>query len=229
MTWFGECYLLAYQGFGYWFFVASPSPWGSADDAAHVKGELEKNKGFVLVTERKGWREQPPKMDTFLAQAAPLSMTLPSGAWEKSPAKDEEETGELFLFGRFLKEKDNRKNASILVFTTDKKSDLKESLREARGYLEKRKQEENVKYKYLAAQDGAAEAGAVEPVGDQQGALVELKLLFGDEPRRYTLLAVVHHEGKAYVVRCDCAWEHRQIWQQDFRTALGTMKIARKE
>lgn len=229
VTWYGECYLLAYHGFGYWFFVATSSRWGAAGDAAHMKAELEKGKGLVLDTERKGWREQPPKMDTFHAQAAPLSIMIPSGVWTKNAAKDIEETGELFVFGRFPRDKDNRKNASILVFTSDKKSDLKESLREARAYLEKRRQEENDKYKYMVAQEGVAESGMQETVGDRLGQQVELKLLLGDEPKRFVLLAVVHHEDKAFVIYCDCAWENRQIWQQDFRNALATLKFAKKE
>ncbi len=227
VTWYGECYLLTHHGFGYWLFVASSARWGRAEDAAHVKAELDNGKNFALLTDRKGWREQPPKMDTFHAQNAPLSITVPSGVWEKSAAKDVEETGELYLFGRFLREKDNRKNASILVFTADKKSDLKESLREVRSYLEKRLQEEIAHYKYLAAGEGAATT--IEPVGDRSGALTELKLVLNDEPRRYTLLAVVHHEDKAYVIRCECIWEHRQIWQQDFRNALATLKFTGKD
>ena len=229
VTWYGECFLLAHRGFGYWFFVATSSKWGAADDARHVKSELEQSKSFVLATERAGWTEQPPKMETFHAQAASLSITVPAGAWEKSPAKDVEETGELFLFGRFLREKDNRKNASILVFTSDKKSDLKESLREARSYLEKRKQEENEKYKYIAAEDGASAAGGDHPIGNLRGWQAELKLLFNDEPRRYSLLSVVHYDDKAFDILCYCAWEHRQIWQQDFRSALATLKLTRKE
>lgn len=229
VTWFGECYLLPHHGFGYWFFVATSTPWERGDDAGQVKRRLEENKGFALVTDRRGWTEQPPEMDTFHAHTAPLSITVPKGAWEKSSARDIEETGELFLFGRFLRAKDNRKNASILVFTTDKKNDLKESLRAARSYLKKRKQEENDKYKFLAAQEGASETGAQEAVGDHAGWLTELKLTFNDEPKRYTLLAVIHHDDRAFVIQCDCAWEHRQIWQQDFRNALGTLKFATRD
>lgn len=229
VTWFGECYLFAHHGFGYWMFVSSSAAWDSPDDAAQLKAELEKGKGLALVTDRKGWREQPPKMETFRNQEATFTMTVPAGAWEKSPAKDVEDTGELYLFGRFQKEKDNRKNASMLVFTTDKKSDLKESLREARVYIDKRKQEENDKYKYLLAEDGASETGASQAVGNRPGQIVELKLALKDEPKRYAILAAVHHEDKAYVVLCDCAWEHRQIWQQDFRNAMATLKFTRRE
>jgi hypothetical protein len=226
VTWFGECYLLAHHGFGYWFFVGATS-W---DEAAQVKRDVEDDgKGFALLTERRGWREQPPPVETFYAQAAPLSVVVPKDVWERSAAREEEETGELYLFGRFLKGKDNRKNASILIFTADKKSDLKESLRTARAYLEKRKQEENPKYKYVMAQDGASESGSIEPVADRTGGLVELRLMFGDEPKRYTLLAVVHHDDKAFVIRSDCAWEHRQIWQQDFRNVLGTLRFGKQQ
>src|SRR5262245_7110641 len=184
VTWYGEGFLLPHRGFGYWFIVATSSRWGTVDDAHHVKTEFEKSKSFALATERAGWTEQPPKMETFHAQSGGLSITAPAGVWEKGAARDIEETGELFLFGRFLREKDNRKNASVLIFTSEKKSDLKESLREARAYLEKRKQEENAKYKYVAAEDAASLGGGAQPIGDHPGYQTELKLLFNDEPRR---------------------------------------------
>jgi hypothetical protein len=221
VVWEGEAYMLAYHGFGYWLYVAAPT-WA---EAATLKAELEKN--FTLVTERRGWREQPPKMDSFSASAAPLSLSVPAGVWEKTNAKDEEETGELFLFGRFQREKDNRKNAALLIFSMDKKSDLSESMKEARAYIEKRKQEENMKYKLALAEEGADIQS--EQVGDRPGRLLELKLQLADEPKRYYLLAVVHHGDKAFVARCDCVWEHRQIWRQDFRSALGTMRFTKAE
>ena len=139
----------------------------------------------------------------------------------------------MFLFGRFLREKDNRKNASILIFTTDKKSDLKETLKEARTYLETRKKGKNAKYKFMPAQEGATEAGESEAVGDRQGRMVELKVAFVDEPKRYLVLAAVHHDDKAYIIRCDCAGEPPdlaagfsersgdvEVWQQRMRPRL---------
>ncbi|MCS7046194.1 MAG: hypothetical protein NZO58_07550 [Gemmataceae bacterium] len=227
VTWFGECYMLAHHGIGYWFFIATGTRWDKGEDAAWYKSELERAKCFALTTHRKGWTEQPLKMDTFRNQEGYLSVTVPSGAWEKNNAKDVEETGELLLLGRFLKEKDNRKNATILIFTADQQSDLKESLRAARAYLERRKQEENDKYKYLPLLEGVGDT--TETVGDRLGAVTELKLHLGDEPTRYTLLAVVHHEAKAHVIRCECQWEHRQIWHQEFRNALATLKFAPKQ
>jgi hypothetical protein len=218
--WEGEAYMLAYHGFGYWLYIAAPS-WA---EAATIKAELEKN--FTLDTDRRGWTEQPPKMEAFTAAAAPLSLSVPAAVWEKTNAKDEEVTGELFLFGRFQREKDNRKNAALLVFTIDKKSDLAESMKEARNYIEKRKQEENMKYKLAPAEEGADVRS--EQVGDRPGRLLELKLLHGDEPKRYYLLAVVHHGEKAFVARCDCVWEHRQIWRQEFLNALGTMRFSKE-
>jgi hypothetical protein len=225
VVWSGEVHVLAHHGFGYWLYVAAPT-W---EEAEQVKADLDgQGKGLALYTERRGWREQPPKMQTFRGGAAPLSVTVPDGVWEETSAKDEEETGELFLFGRFKREKNNLKNAAFLIFSLDKKGDLHESMKAARNYVEKRKQEENAKYKLIAAEEGV-EAGALTQVGDHPGCIVELKLVLGDETRRYYLLAVVHHGDKAFIARGDCVWEHRQIWRQDFRSALANWRFTKAE
>ena len=79
VPWYGEAYLLAHHGFAYTLFCATSAPWGKEGDAAQVKTELERSKSFALVTDRRGWREQPPKLETFHAQSAPISINLPAG------------------------------------------------------------------------------------------------------------------------------------------------------
>jgi hypothetical protein len=224
VVWSGEVHMLAHHGFGYWLYVAAPT-W---EEAERVKAELDDSSRLALQTDRRGWRQQPPKMQTFRGGAAPFTVTVPDGVWEETSAKDEEETGELFLFGRFKREKNNLKNAAFLIFSLDKKGDLHESMKATRDYVEKRKQEENPKYKLIAAEAGA-EAGALTQVGDRQGCVLELKLILGDETRRYYLLAVVHHGERAFAARGDCVWEHRQIWRQDFLNALASWEFTKAE
>lgn len=224
VVWSGEVHMLAHHGFGYWLYVAAPT-W---EEAERVKTELDgadgSYKGLVLHTDRRGWREQPPKMRAFRAGMARFTLTVPDGVWEETSAKDEEETGELFLFGRFKREKNNLKNAAFLIFSLDKKSDLQESLKAARDYVEKRKQEENAKYRLIPADDSTP-AGEQTQVGDRPGVIQESKLTLGDEARRYYMLAVVHHGDKAFIARGDCVWEHRQIWRQDFLNALANWRF----
>ena len=70
--------------------------------------------GFFPDTVRKGWREQPPKMKEFTTEDGALTVSLIDGVFEKHQAKDQDERGRLYLFARYQKEKDNRKNADDL-------------------------------------------------------------------------------------------------------------------
>lgn len=221
----GECTMCSHQGFGYWLFVAAPS----FEEAEQAKVEIEgEAASFTLDTTRQGWREQPPKLDTYAATKAPFQLKVPSGIWEKHDAKDEEERGELFLFGRFPKEKDNRKNASILVFTMDRGADLKETYAAARKYVEDKKQEESKDNRFAPMEEGGSEAAIADAVGDRRGMIAELKLVNKEDPKRYYLLAVAMDPEKAYVIRMDSTWESRQIWRQDFKDILRTIRIASK-
>ncbi|MFO0864465.1 MAG: hypothetical protein U0744_07420 [Gemmataceae bacterium] len=221
----GECTMCAYNGFGYWLFVAAPSFEEAEQAKVDIEGEAA---GFALDTIRQGWREQPQKLDLFAAQKAPFQMKVPSGIWERHDAKDEDERGELFLFGRFPKEKDNRKNASILVTTMDRGTDLKETYAAARKYMEEKKQEESKDNRFAPMEEGGTESASVEDVGDRRGMMTELKLINKEDPKRYYLLAVVMDSERAYVIRMDSTWESRQIWRQDFKDILRTIRITAK-
>jgi hypothetical protein len=222
----GECTMCAYHGFGYWLFVAAPSFEEAEQAKVDIEGEAA---GFALDTIRQGWREQPQKLDTYAAVKAPFQLKVPSGVWEKHDAKDEDERGELFLFGRFPKEKDNRKNASILVFTMDRGADLKETYAAARKYVEDKKQEESKDNRFVPMEEGGSDAAAVDDVGDRRGMIAEMKLVNKEDPKRYYLLAVAMDPERAYVIRMDSTWESRQIWRQDFKDILRTVRIVGKK
>jgi hypothetical protein len=224
VAWWGHMYFLVRDGLGYWLYVAAPTS-EEADQlfADDMQGE---NIGFVFTGDRSGWREQPVKMDSFRGEGK-LTLTAPQGIFEKHPSKDQDERGILYLYGRFKKEKDNRKNAEVLALTLDKKGDLKEALKEAKKYLEDRKQEESKDYKLEGAGEGteASELGAATPVGDRPGRVAEYKLMRGDAPVRYWMVAVAVDADKTYVICCSCGWESRQIWRSDFQELLHSARF----
>jgi hypothetical protein len=224
----GEAVAFTHHGFGYWVFVAGPT----LEDVQPHLAELKKEEtGLSLVTDRKGWREQPPRTDTFASDDGAIRLTAPEGVWEKStPPNVEFESGVLLLMGRHLKEKDNPKIAHLQVFTLDKQSDLKEAVKEAREYLQKQKNEQNTGYKLapVGEGDGTSEFGTVEDVGNRRGRLMEAKLSLNDTPVRYYLMAVVSEPQSVYVVLFDCSWKSRPVWRQDFVDLLKTLKVGGK-
>jgi DNA-directed RNA polymerase subunit RPC12/RpoP len=228
VTWWGECIMLSHHGFAYWIFLAGPT----LEDIQPLENELNKEEtGFALETDRKAWREQPPRTETFASTGNVLSLTAPEGVWEKATqANVEYETGTLLLLGRYLKERDNQKNAHLQTLTLPAQSDLKEAMSEAKKYLEKVKKEQDAAYKLgpLADAAGQSELGVVEDVGNRRGRIAEMTLSHNDIAMRYYLVAVISDADHDTVVLCDCAWKSRQIWRQDFLSLLKTLKVRSK-
>jgi hypothetical protein len=221
--WLGECHAFFNNGIAYWLFIASPDE----KVVEHFAGELPEKYIFVL-SERRGWREQPAPTETFSSSDAKLNMTAPKGVWEKSTdATSYYQSGILLLAGRY-REKDNKKNALLNVFTIEKKGDLKEALKAARDLLEAKEKDSNERAKILhAADDGQTESGIQEDIGNRPGRLVDLKLQIGDElePQRYYLLSVVNEPDVCYAILCECSWKSRPIWRQDFMDVLRTLQV----
>ncbi len=228
VRWWGECIMFSHHGFGYWVFVAGPT----IEDIQPLENELKnEDTGFSLVTDRKGWREQPPAMETFASADGTLRLTAPEGVWEKSvPANVEFETGTLLLLGRYLKVQDNTKNAHLQSFTLDQQADLKDAMKQAKDYLEKIKKEQNTGYKLAPVADGPgkSELGMVDDVGNKRGRVAELMLSLNEAPMRYYLVAVISESNHITVLLCDCNWKSRQIWRQEFLGLLKTLKVSAK-
>lgn len=225
-NWLGECYMFFNNGIAYWLFLASPD-WRTVE---HFADELPK-KYFFVESERRGWREQPPPMETATAANNKFSVNVLKNVWEKNPnPKDIDENGVLFLFGKYTKAKDNRKNANFLVFTLEKSDDLKTAMKAARDHLDSKVKNENEMYKIALASEvspGQTDAGTSENVGNRPGRIVDLKRLVGEEVQRYYFLAVVIDSGKTYVVLADCSWDSRQIWRQDFLDVMRSMNFSK--
>jgi hypothetical protein len=225
--WRGDCYMFFKSGFAYWFFVSSPD----AQAAREWADKLQREDVFsTQIVERRGWREQPPPTETFAGLTGTFTMTGPEGLWEKQ-AKGDEPRDLLGLLGRYRKEKDNRKNAGVLVYTLDHKADLKEAMKAARADVEAKKKEDNSNYKLVSAGEvaeevkGQSEFGEALDIGSRPGRIADLCLMIGADPKRYILLGVANEPDACYVFRCDCTWESRQIWRQDFLELLRTFQL----
>lgn len=232
VVWRGEVWTFTHHGLGYWIFAGAPTLQQAQEALIDL---VDTQKALAFADERRGWSEQPPKLESFAAEKLPLSLKAQEGVWEKLPnAQDVDEKGELALYGRYLGErdkKDNSKNAEILVLALDKQADLKTSLKFAWTYLEEKRKEQvqNFNLAPVLAEDGETkemkEDGVEGKVGNADGWIVDLRGSVGDEPRRFIQLAVVHADNQAVAIVCECAWGNRQIWRQDFRDLLATMRV----
>ena len=155
-------------------------------------------------------------------------MRAPEGVWRKGPAEDEDENGILLLSGKYKKEKNPRMYATVLVLALEKRDDLKDATRKARDYVLEKSKLGNDKYELVLA-SGMPEPndglGTVTQVGNRRGRIAELCLQQGTDKMRFILLAVINDKNHAYAIRCDCTWEARHIWGQDFRDLLSQLVV----
>lgn len=225
VRWLGEVYLFFNNGIAYWVIAASPD--GSVLE--YFADALPEYHVFV-ANDRKGWREQPLPTETFASIDDKLDMTAIKGIWISGDPKAEDPNAKLLLTGKYLRAKDNRKNAHLLIMTMNKKEDAKEALKAAREQLEAREKDSNDKTKIVHAADvvpGQPEQGTQDDIGNRKGRMVDLKKMIGDEPEphRYYLLSVINDPDTCYVIVCECSWASRQIWRQDFVDVLRTLKV----
>jgi hypothetical protein len=211
VVWRGECYMLTRHGIGYWFYIAAPT----LPEAREELEELQKDKrGFALADERDGWSEQPPKSETFRSDKLPLSLTAQEAVWQKQDVNEVDEHGVLLLYGRYLQEKDNRKNARVLVVALEKQAT---PLKAARSYFEEERKKENKDYQFEPSGEGV--------IGERKIAYVEVKVQLGPQPTRYFLIAAIQGQANTIGILCDSTWESRQIWRQDFLDLLKTFRL----
>jgi hypothetical protein len=221
----GECYMLSQRGLGYWLYLIAPT----ADAVRKELAELQEANVIAFVDERLAWREQPVKLESFAANKLPVALQAPEGVWEKFPPFEEDDCTDLYLAGKYKQEKDNRKNASAAVLALDKEADTKSALAAARDFVEKKRKEEN-KDAVLALAGGGdipeqGELGTTAKFANRQGRIVELRVQDKERPLRYLMLAVIVEPERTIAVVCECSWESRLIWREDFRELLATLRV----
>jgi hypothetical protein len=227
-NWRGECYMFFQNGIAYWLFIASPDK-----ETIDYFAEKLPESNFFVESERRAWREQQPPSKTFASTDARLTISGLESVWEKvSDSKADDANGVLYLSGKYQSEKNNRKNATLLVFTFENKGDLKEAMATGRAYLDSKYKNENENYKVALATEvipGQTDAGAAEEIGNRRGRIVDLKRTFNDEIQRYFLFGVVTQGDLGYGILCECSWDSRQIWRQDFLDVIRTIHFDKSE
>jgi hypothetical protein len=228
--WNGECHMFFNNGIAYWLFLASPEK----SVVEFFADELPAKHVFV-VSDRRGWREQPAPTETFISAGGKFDVTALKGAWSAGDPKLVDEKYEMLLSGRYLIEKNNSKNAIITVFTVEKQADLAAAMKAARAYIEKKAEEDNALAKVNHAAEvtpgQSSDLGEQKEIGNRFGRIIDLKEQLKDEDkaRRYYLLAVVNEPDATYAFKCECAWEARAIWRQEFFDVLKTFRVRKAE
>jgi hypothetical protein len=220
----GECLMLAHQGLAYWFFTWAPSagdPEVARKEWADIRG------GFALLDQREGWTGKVAKRVSVPGKKAAYALRFDEAVWETA----DEPGADLALLGRDPDEpKEARKTATVSVFVRPAAADLDAALRQAREFAEAREKETFPDTRIEGvpeAHSGGLAEGPVE-LGQAPARLARLRVKNGAERERFLAVAAVPRPGYTLVFLCDCAWAHREAWEERFGPVLHSLTFESK-
>jgi hypothetical protein len=223
----GLCRMLAYRGYGYWFFT-----WGPAEEKDLITPEWDGlRQGFALLNNREGWAERPRETVRVRGTKAPYELRYARDVWKKEKADGYDPAADLVLLGREPEPVAGRKHAGktalLQVLLLEKAPDLKSAAAAARAHLLKRQQEEAGENAAKVSVEPTTDKGGGErdaDVGAVRGHVSRLHVQSDEGLDRYAVLAVVNRPEGVLVLMFECDWSRRDFWEQEFRPLLETFR-----
>jgi hypothetical protein len=234
----GQVLILAYRGWGYWFYTWGPL--GQHDQVLPEWAELRK--GFVLGSLREGWSEKPPKTRTARGKALPYKLEYIESVWEEIKPEDAaayDKQADLVLLGHDPRDKEVQsagQRATVQVLALDKAADLDAAVKLARDYLlekEKDRQANGGDYNYpettidVAKDPNLHDADNDADLGGFRGRVQKLYVKNTESRVRYVVLGVVRTDEGVLAVVCECSWGRRDFWEQEFAPLLQKLRPAK--
>jgi hypothetical protein len=225
----GEVWMITYRGFAYWFFTWGPQENDQGKDVrARVAAEWPKlRKRLQLRNYREGWKEVPPRTLTFHSEKAPYQVDFNDKVWERQrEPKDSDPRAELALLGYDPRLKQTDRHASnaatALFLLQDKADSLDAAVKKAKDDLLERQKPLYADTTLEEARDESiGKNAATDKVGGLAGKVVKLLMKNAENRQRYVELGVVNLPGNVLVVECECAYDQRDLWQQEFQPLLN--------
>jgi hypothetical protein len=228
----GECLLLTWQGYGYWFYT-----WAPIDRVGEAQIHLDTvRQGFSLLNRREGWKERPPDMETATLDAAPYQLSYVKGLWKKkAKVEGHDPLADLILEGHPPKEARHAGTAAnVQVLLLPEASDLPAAVKAARDhYLAFQKSKEGEDYPETTLEPVPDKSGVKMEkdgkVGSLEGHLLKLHVTNAESRERFVVLGIVPIPEHVLVVTCDCDWQRRDYWDQEFTPLLATLRPVKKD
>jgi hypothetical protein len=239
----GEVFMLTRQGYAYWFFF-----WGPEDDVDQLRaGWANVRNGFKLFNKREGWKPHPRETERFGSDSGYhldyVTFTPPSRGdqklrlWRKEEnPKDYDDKCELALKGFEPTEEDTGavrvvpyagKLAVVRVLVLDQKSDDKDpkaTYNAAEAHVLKKVQDESNRPEAKFEPQPDPKSSKVD-VGALRGQVSHLRIQLDVDNERYGVLAVAPLSGeKVLVIFCDCRFDRRDFWKQEFKAVIETVR-----
>jgi hypothetical protein len=221
----GECYMLAYRGYGYWFFT-----WAPLIDKEVLSAEwVELRQQFSVLDGRQGWTQKPRETETMQGKKAKYQLAYAKGLWTPNPAEDYDALADLVLQGDEAdpgRRKHASKSATFQVLVLPRQENLKAAVAAARDHLRKREEKDYPKTTFEPIKDknGAAIDRNTE-IGNAHGHLSKFRVRNTEERERFLVVAVVNRSDAALVLVGDCLWDRRDFWDEEFTPLWESLKV----
>ena len=231
----GECLMMASRGFGYWYFA-----WGPQEEHDNLTGQWTTlRQGISLGKLREGWTEAPRPTLPLVGAKLPYKMDYADEIWRKEELDGYDPHADAVLMGYDPKDKEGRRGdmvAVVQVLGLDKAADLAAAVKEAREHLlemEKEKQADADQYNFpratmeVTTDKSLPNADNDARVGGFQGHVTKFQVKKSPDHQKYVVLAVVRADENVLAVVCECAWERRDYWEQEFTPLLDKLRPAK--
>jgi hypothetical protein len=231
----GQAYLLGRQGFGYWLFT-----WGPEDMVDQLAEDWDAVRSrFRLFNQREGWKPRPPESLRFVVPNLDVQLNYLKGLWRREDnPKDYDDQAVLALRG-FEPTEDEAtgkkrvvayagKAATVQVLALPAVADVKSAYEAALEHVKKKQMDTYPMLAVKAVNDRKTGKPVVGvEVGALRGQWARLQLELDPDTSRFGLLAVVNLPPKgSLAVFCECRWERRDFWDQEFRQLIETVRQA---
>lgn len=221
----GECHMLAFRGYAYWFFTWAPL----ADKELLSPEWADLRQQFSLLDGRKGWTEKPRETEPAQGKKTKYQLGYVKGLWTPKPAGDYDDLADLVLQGDEPdpgRRKHSSKSAIFQVLVLPKQENLKAAVASAHAYLRKREEKDYPKTTFEPIKDkSGAEIDRNADIGNEHGRLSKFRVRNTEDLERFQVAAVVNRPDGVLVLVGDCLWERRDFWDQEFTPLLGSLKV----
>lgn len=224
----GECYMLAYRGYGYWFFTWAPLGELEGDREAIRAEWAQLRQRLGLLDGRKGWTVKPRQMEIVAGKKAKYRLAYVKGLWTREASEDEDPQIDLLLRGH-EPDPEHRplagKDATVQVLVLPPQGDLKSATASALASIKQREMKLYERTTWAPIKDKNGEVDWDAKIGTERGHLTKLHVKSTEDLERYLSIAVVNRPEGVIVLVGDCLWERRDFWDQELTALFNSFKV----
>lgn len=223
----GECYMLAFRGYGYWFFTWAPLR-ELENDREAIQAEWERlRQRLSLQDERKGWKAKPRQTESLAGKKAKYHLAYIKGLWTREAGEGDEPEVDFLLRGQ-EPDPEHRplasKDATVQGLVLPPQSDLKSATAAALAHVKQREMKLYERAAWEPIKDKTGEVDRDTNIGAEAGHLSKLHVKCTEDLERYLSIAVVNRPEGVVVLVGDCLWERRDFWDQEFMALFNSFK-----